>query len=100
MKKMKTKDKDWRDFDLETYETEMLKSVERGKWKSVKNIESRRQSLQSYFSETDEPEGDIKISLNKEDFVLIMQKSKEYGINYKELIENLVHEFAIGKILI
>ena len=94
---MKKKEQDWRDYNLEDDEIELLESVENREWKSIGNIEERRNNLRSYFS-NDEDTNFVNIKLNKSEFDLILSKSKQYGMNYKEVLEKLVHNFANGKI--
>jgi hypothetical protein len=40
----------------------------------------------------------MNIPLKKSEFDLIVHKSKHYGMNYKEVLEKLVQNFANGKI--
>lgn len=94
---MKKKEQDWRDYNLEDDEIELLESVENREWKSIGNIEERRNNLRSYFSD-DEDTNFVNIPLKKSEFDLIVHKSKHYGMNYKEVLEKLVQNFANGKI--
>ncbi|MBM2814690.1 MAG: hypothetical protein HW421_1452 [Ignavibacteria bacterium] len=97
---MENKNQDWRDYKLQNEEIEMLESIERGEWRSIGNIEERRNNLRKFFNDNKEPSNNISISLDKEDYEIILKKSNQYGMNYKELIENLVHNFAIGKVIL
>ena len=97
---MDNTNKDWRDYQLLNEEVDMLESVESGEWRSIGNIEERRQNLRYYFSDTHEKSNYININLDKEDFDMIMIKRNQYGMNTKELIEKLVHNFAVGKFIL
>jgi predicted DNA binding CopG/RHH family protein len=97
---MKNEDKDWRDYKLEPDEIELLESVERGEWKSVGNIEERRQELRRFFTKDFENYDRLFVELPKEDFELLRQKSQTYGISYQELVQKLIHGFANGKIML
>lgn len=97
---MKNKNQDWRDYNLQVEEVELLESIEKQEWRSIENIEERRNNLRSFFAEDNNAENVININLDKEDFDSIVDKSNQYGMNYKELIEKLVHNFAIGKVML
>jgi predicted DNA binding CopG/RHH family protein len=97
---MNNKNQDWRDYNLQVEEVELLESIEKQEWRSIENIEERRNNLRSFFAENDNAENVININLDKEDFDSIVDKSNQYGMNYKELIEKLVHNFAIGKVML
>ncbi len=97
---MKNKNQDWRDYKLQDEEVEMLESIERNEWQSIGNIHERTNNLREFFSKKHEGENTININLNKEDLDILLTKSNQYGMNYKELIENLVHNFAIGKVIL
>lgn len=97
---MNNKNQDWRDNNLQVEEVELLESIENREWRSIENIEERRNNLRSFFAEDNIAENVININLDKEDFDSIVNKSNQYGMNYKELIEKLVHNFAIGKVML
>jgi len=92
--------KDWRDYNLPNDEVELLESVESSEWKSIENLDERKNNLRAFFSKNNDSEKIININLDKDDFNSILNKSNQYGMNYKELIEKLVHNFAIGKIML
>lgn len=95
---MKLNTKDWHEFNLDNDELEMLESIENQQWKSIGNIEFRKNQLREFFSNDEETINQINLTLDKSDFQKILDKSNQYGISYKELLEKLVHNFAIGKI--
>lgn len=97
---MNNKNQDWRDYNLQVEEVELLESIEKQEWRSIENIEERRNNLRSFFAKDNNAENVININLDKEDFDSIVNKSNQYGMNYKELIEKLVHNFAIGKVML
>ncbi len=97
---MENKNIDWRDSKLQNEEVDMLESIENGEWESNGNIEERRNSLRSFFSNIKENEKTINIRLAKEDFDIIQDKSKQFGMNYQELIQKLVHNYVTGKVIL
>lgn len=97
---MENKSQNWRNYKLEDDEVELLESVENGQWKSVGDIENRRNKLREFFAKPEELKNSININLAKEDLQIIIDKGNQYGLNYKDLIEKLVHNFATGKIVL
>jgi predicted DNA binding CopG/RHH family protein len=97
---MKREMPDWSDLKLVNEEIELLKSVESGEWKSNNNIDDRKNELRMFFSENNSNHKSISINIKSEDFDYIESKSNQFGINNKELIEKLVHNFAIGKFVL
>jgi predicted DNA binding CopG/RHH family protein len=97
---MENKNQDWKDYNLLNDEVEMLESIEKGQWLSIGDIESRKNNLRDFFSNKLKTNNIINLNLAQEDFEIILNKSNQYGINYKELLEKLVHNFAIGKVIL
>ena len=95
---MDNKMTDWRDLDLQDDETEMLESIENGEWQSIGNLVERQSNLRKMFSINDVNSNSININIDNEVFDIILNKSKQYGISYKELIEKLVNNFALNKV--
>jgi predicted DNA binding CopG/RHH family protein len=100
IKIMKNKDQNWRDLNLDVDEVEMLESIERGEWKSVGNIEERRQRLREFFAQESDDMSNININLSKEEYEYLVQKSSQYGISYKELIGKLIQSYTSGKVVL
>lgn len=92
---------DWRELNLEKEEIDLLESVENGEWKSIGNIEKRREELRKFFAKdynlsTDS--GKITLNISKKDIASLKSKSKLLGISYDMLISKLIHNYAQGKI--
>ena len=65
--------KDWRDSTLPDDEIEMLESIENGEWKSIGNIDERRNNLREFFSDNGKSTNLININLVQEDFDIIIK---------------------------
>lgn len=89
---------DWTDYNLDIDEVELLENIENGEWQSIGNLEIRKNNLRDYFNKENISMNIVNINLDKNDFDTILDKSNKMGIDYRKLIENLVHDFAIGKI--
>ncbi|MDX9796662.1 MAG: hypothetical protein RBT24_07525 [Arcobacteraceae bacterium] len=81
-------------------ELELLEEIENDEWKSEKlstqEIEKYKQSALYTKSLSEKKQTTIRFST--QDLAIIKAKSKEIGIGYQNLIQTLVHNYAIGKI--
>ncbi len=85
-------------FDQE--ESELLREIENGEWKSKQLSDKELQTYQNYAKYTksmqEKKQTTIRFTVN--DLAIVKAKSKELGIGYQNLIQALVHSYAIGKI--
>ncbi|MGM0623972.1 MAG: antitoxin [Campylobacterota bacterium] len=82
--------------NLDEYEQDILQSVEKGEWKSKKNIDERLLKLQSYVKH--QKKKAISIRVNENDIYELKKKALENGVPYQNLIQVLIHQFASNKI--
>ena len=83
---------------FDTYEKELLKSVENNEWNSTSNIEQEKRNLKKYANNTVAKMLKISIDVNEQDILQIKRKSIEYGVPYNVLLQSLIHNFATGKL--
>ncbi|MDT3741175.1 MAG: hypothetical protein RO257_16925 [Candidatus Kapabacteria bacterium] len=95
---MKSTNKDWSDLNLENEEIELLESIENGEWQSIGNIEDRKNNLRNFFLKNNENSNSVKIEIDKDVFNLLISKSNQSGVSYKELIEKMIRNFTVGKV--
>ncbi|MEK9154031.1 MAG: antitoxin [Patescibacteria group bacterium] len=82
-------------FDQE--EKELYESLERGEWKSLKNMEkeiARHRTYASYTLEKMRKTESISIRLTPTDLSRIKAKAVEEGMPYQTLISSLIHKYA------
>ena len=82
--------------ELDTYESELLQSVENNEWKSRGNIDNRIKELQSLVK--NQKKKAISIRLGENDIYELKKKALESGVPYQNIIQMLVHQFASNKI--
>ncbi len=85
------------EFDLE--EQEVVESYEREEWQPIANLEDELKHYQAYAVATLKTLRFVSIGLSPEDFDEIQQKAIEKGVPYQTLIANIVHQFAIGRLV-
>ena len=83
---------------LDKEEKELLKSYEKGEWKSVKDFEKKKLEYQSYARNTAEKNKRVNIKLTERDLANLKAKSLEEGITYQTLAESIIHKYVSGKI--
>ena len=83
-------------IDLDAYETDILRSVENGEWKSRGDINNRIKELQSYIK--NQKKKAISIRVGENDIYELKKKALESGVPYQNIIQMLIHQFASNKI--
>lgn len=82
-------------FDKE--EKELLKSYEKGEWKSEKDFEKKKLEHQRYAKNTMTKNKRINIRLTEKDLANLKAKSLEEGMPYQTLIASIIHKYISGK---
>jgi predicted DNA binding CopG/RHH family protein len=92
---MKTKD-----IILDNEELQLLDEIESGEWREVelskKDIDNYKQSAKYTKSLQEKKQTTIRFSVS--DLATVKAKAKDLGIGYQNLIQALVHNYAIGKV--
>jgi len=84
---------------LDREERELLKSVERGGWKSVRRLEAERTRYQKYAEATFKKGRRINIRISAQDLEAIQKRALEEGLPYQTLISSLLHKYASGRLV-
>ena len=84
---------------LSREENELLKSVERGEWKSVPRLPAAVKRYREYAESTFKKSRRVNIRLSPNDLDAIQKRAIEEGVPYQTLISSLVHKYANGKLV-
>ena len=84
---------------LNSEEREILKSVERGDWKSVARLPAAVKRYREYAESTFKKNRRVNIRLSGNDLDAIQKRAIEEGVPFQTLISSLVHKYAAGKLL-
>jgi len=84
---------------LNQEEKELLKSVERGEWKSVRRPEAERGRYRKYAEATFKKGCRINIRISAQDLDAIRKRALEEGLPYQTLISSLLHKYAAGRLV-
>jgi len=84
---------------LDRKEKELLESVERGEWRSVRKLEAERGRYQKYAESTFKKSRRVNIRISEKDLEAIQKRALEEGIPYQTLISSLLHKYASGRLI-
>ena len=86
--------------NLDNYEKDLLKSIEKGEWKSVSDIDIEKKRYKGFVKSTMREMSDISIKVREVDLLKLKTKSEEIGIPYQTIISSLIHNFVTGQLKI
>jgi predicted DNA binding CopG/RHH family protein len=78
-------------------ERELRAAVERGEWRSVKDLEKQRARYQVYAQATLRKDRRINIRLSQKDLEALQTLAVEEGIPYQTLIASILHKYVSGR---
>jgi len=74
-------------------------AVERGEWRSVKDLEKARARYQGYARATLKKDRRINIRLSQKDLEALQMLAIEEGIPYQTLIGSILHKYVSGSLV-
>lgn len=79
-------------------EKELIDSIENEEWRESGDVTTIKKQFKEALHKTLKEKRSISIRLPEADIHEIKKKSIQAGIPYQNLIQSLVHKFAIGEI--
>jgi predicted DNA binding CopG/RHH family protein len=83
---------------IDQEEKDLMESIERDEWQSVKNIDQEKEKAIMAARNTLKKEKRINLRLTQKDYHQIQIKAIEEGIPYQTLISSLVHKYLNGSL--
>ena len=83
---------------LDREEKELLKSIESGEWKSVKNLADQKSAYQKLAASTLKKDKRINIRITERDLTKLQERAVEEGLPYQTLVSSILHKFVGGKL--
>jgi len=83
---------------LDRDEKEILESVERGEWRSVKGVKGDVGRYARYARATFRKDRRLNIRISSKDLEAIQKRALEEGLPYQTLISSLLHKYASGRL--
>ena len=81
---------------IDAKEKDLLKSVERGEWKSTGGGKQTRTRYAGYAKATFRKDRRLNIRLSSRDLEAIQKRALAEGLPYQTLISSLLHKYAAG----
>jgi predicted DNA binding CopG/RHH family protein len=83
---------------LDEREKEILESVERGEWRSLKRGKRDQSRYSRYAKATFRKDRRLNIRISSRDLEAIQKRALEEGLPYQTLISSLLHKYASGRL--
>jgi predicted DNA binding CopG/RHH family protein len=83
---------------LDADEKEILESVERGEWRSVKGVKRDLDRYRQYAKAAFRKDRRLNIRISSKDLEAIQKRALEDGLPYQTLISSLLHKYASGRL--
>ena len=84
-------------FDKE--EQELLRSYEKGEWKSIRGRKALAKGYVEYARSTIRKDQRINIRISQKDLESLQARALEEGIPYQTLISSVLHKFVSGRLV-
>ena len=79
---------------LDKEEREILKSYERGEWKSVKKLDSLKEEHMKYAKAMLKKDKRLNIRISSRDLEGVQRIAVEEGIPYQTLVSSVIHKYV------
>ena len=84
---------------LDDEEKELMESIERGEWKSVKNTKQEIHKHQQYAANTLRKDKRVNIRISSKDLEELQTRAVEEGIPYQTLMASVLHKYVSGRLV-
>ena len=82
---------------LDKQEQEILESLERGEWKSVKNLKEEIKKARAQAVATAKKDARMNLRLSRRDMIALKSRALEEGIPYQTLVAGIIHKYVEGR---
>jgi len=83
-------------YELTKEEEQLLKEVEAGEWKSVKNLKKIKEELKQVAKNSLSKTRNVNLRISEKTLYKLKSKAIEEGIPYQTLASSVLHKFANG----
>ena len=84
---------------LSKQEKEIVESVERGDWRSVRGVKKQIKRYQDYAKATVRKDKRVNIRMSEKDLIGLQKKAMEEGLPYQTLISSVLHKYVNGRLV-
>jgi predicted DNA binding CopG/RHH family protein len=83
---------------LDASEKDILDSVEKGEWRSVRGLNGEKKRYAGYAASTFRKDRRVNIRISGKDLDALQKRALEEGLPYQTLISSLIHKFVSGRL--
>ncbi|MCU0593647.1 MAG: antitoxin [Desulfobacterales bacterium] len=83
---------------IDTEESGLMKSIESGEWRPVKDLKKQKKIAVEAARNTLKKDKRINLRLSQKDYHQIQIKAVEEGIPYQTLISSIIHKYLNGSL--
>jgi len=83
---------------LDKKEQAILESLERGEWKSVKNLKEEIKKARAQAVATAKKDARMNLRLSRRDMIALKSRALEEGIPYQTLVAGIIHKYVEGRL--
>ena len=84
---------------LSKQEKEIVESVERDDWHSVRGVKKQIKRYQDYARATVRKDKRVNIRMSEKDLIYLQKKAMEEGLPYQTLISSVLHRYVNGRLV-
>ncbi len=84
---------------LSKQEKEIVESVGRGDWRSVRGVKKQMKRYQDYARATVRKDKRVNIRMSEKDLIHLQKKAMEEGLPYQTLISSVLHRYVNGRLV-
>jgi len=84
---------------LSKEEKDIIKSVERGDWHSVRGVKKQIKRYQNYARATVRKDKRVNIRMSEKDLIHFQKKAMEEGLPCQTLISSVLHRYVNGRLI-
>jgi predicted DNA binding CopG/RHH family protein len=84
---------------LNKQEKQIVESVERGEWRSVRGVKKQIKRYRESAKATVRKDKRVNIRMSEKDLIRIRKKAMEEGLPYQTLISSVLHRYANGRLV-
>ena len=84
---------------LSKQEKQIVESVERGDWRSIRRVKKQIERYQDYARATVRKDKRVNIRMAERDLAHFQKKAMEEGLPYQTLISSVLHKYVNGRLV-
>jgi predicted DNA binding CopG/RHH family protein len=84
---------------LNKEERDLSRSVEKGEWRSVKNLEAEIAAAKSIADATVAKAQRMNIRISEKDLIALRVRAMKEGMPYQTLVSSIIHKYLAGRLV-